>query len=69
MKVCHELDDIGDLVLGRQDGGAEVVRAGHLSEARAGHQHDAGGVQQLHAVQRIALHVLRSGGSNSLGCK
>ena len=68
METTQQLHHVGDLVLGRQDRGAEVVGARHLSEARAWHQHDASVVQQLHAVECIALDTVRLGGLNSLGC-
>ena len=57
----HPVQDAVELVFRRQEGGAEVPRAGGLAEARAGHHHHPGGVHQLEAVQlvrgyRVGLH-------------
>jgi hypothetical protein len=68
VEVGHEGGDVGHLVLGGQDGAAEVVGAGHLSEAAAGHQHDAGVVQQLRAVQHVCLDALGFCRSDCFGC-
>lgn len=43
----EELDKLANLLLGRQDGGAQVEGALLLAKAGAGHSHDAGGLQQL----------------------
>jgi len=69
VEITQQLDHVGDLVLRRQDRGSEVVGPGNLSEARAGHQHDARVVQKLHAIEGIALDSARLGSSDGLGCK
>jgi hypothetical protein len=69
MKSAHLLDHLGDLVLGREDRGAEVVGARALAKARAGHQHDAGGVEQLHAVQRVGFLARGSSGGDGFLCR
>lgn len=68
MEVAQQFHHVGDLILRGQDRGPEVVGAGGLTEARAGHQYDASVVQELHAVEGIALDATRLRGSNGLGC-
>mmetsp|Transcript_65472 Transcript_65472/g.179627 ORF Transcript_65472/g.179627 Transcript_65472/m.179627 type:complete len:229 (-) Transcript_65472:296-982(-) len=63
MKGGHPADDRIHLALWRQEGGAEVPRVRLLPEARAGHDDDAGRLEQGERVKGVG-HLARSLGSS-----
>ena len=64
MEVVHSLDDLIDLVLRRQNGGAHVVGTLLLTEAGTGHADHTSLVQQIHAVHGIGSLAHLLGGSD-----
>mmetsp|Transcript_44465 Transcript_44465/g.115048 ORF Transcript_44465/g.115048 Transcript_44465/m.115048 type:complete len:549 (+) Transcript_44465:294-1940(+) len=61
------LNDTADVLLAGEECSAEVPCAGALPEAAARHHHDAGGLQALHAVQKVRGLPARSGGLHRRG--
>lgn len=66
-KVLVELgDSVNPLGARSKESGTEVQGALFLSEAAAGDDADAGGLEQSHAVELVGRAVLGLGGLNSL---
>lgn len=59
-------DSVNPLSSGSKESGTEVQGALLLSEAAAGDDTDAGGLEQSHAVKLVRRAVLRLGSFNSL---
>ena len=54
MELLQSAQHLLDHLLLGEDGGPEVVGAGHLTEARARDDADAGGLQQLECVENVS---------------